>query len=396
MDSLSIYFLFLIAIFAGWLMGRFTGLRGGPKVEKSRDIFEDYFVGLNYLLNDEPDEAIDTFIDALEINSETIETHLALGALLRRRGKVDKAIKVHQALLARTGLAQELLDATRLQLAIDYISAGLLDRAERLLNEILEENSPSSADALHHLITVYQTEKEWENAINSSQQLLANTAYKKRTELTAAAAHYCCELGEQFLSKNLDSKAWAQTKRAFGFDKQSVRASLLLAKIEQRAGNFKAVLKELARIRSKQAEFVGLLIAPLSEAHEQMGTLKDFEKLLRHILSEQSDVGVALALCDLLKIREGDKAAMEFLQTFLETRPSLTGLEALLQLQIPQTTSDLGRNLKSLQRLISRLLHKNPAYRCTDCGYESKNLYWLCPSCNKWDKIKPIPQMSEE
>ena len=191
MESLVIYFVLLLAIAFGWVLGRLTAGNKKVQILETKDIFQDYFVGLNYLLNDEPDEAIDTFIKALEINSETFETHLALGALLRRRGKVDKAIKVHQTLLARPGLERNISDSTRLQLAVDYIYAGLLDRAEGLLNDILTEDSPAKWDALRHLITIYQTEKEWEKAIECSTILLRNSSYKKETELRSAAAHNC-------------------------------------------------------------------------------------------------------------------------------------------------------------------------------------------------------------
>ena len=128
MESLTFYLLLLIAIIAGWLLGRLGSSKSTHTKASGSDFFQDYFVGLNYLLNDEPDEAIDTFIKALEINSETIETHLALGALLRRRGKVDKAINVHQALLARPNLERNFSNSVRLQLALNYIAAGVLDR----------------------------------------------------------------------------------------------------------------------------------------------------------------------------------------------------------------------------------------------------------------------------
>ena len=231
MSNLDTYFLFLVAIIAGWLFGRVNLFGRKPKKTVNGNLFEDYFVGLNYLLNDEPDEAIDTFINALEINSETIETHLALGALLRRRGKVDKAINVHQALLARPGLSKEFSDSTRLQLSLNYIAAGLLDRAERLSNELLVENSPAKWAALEQLITIYQTEKEWEKAIEASEALLRNPANKKDDRKKGAAAHYCCELAEQQLQANQQNKAREQIKRAFGFDRHSIRAALLLARL---------------------------------------------------------------------------------------------------------------------------------------------------------------------
>lgn len=391
MDSLNFYFLLLVAIFCGWLMGRFASPSRKSIKKKPSDLFEDYFVGLNYLLNDEPDEAIDTFIDALEINSETIETHLALGALLRRRGKVDKAIKVHQALLARPGLEQSFSEATRLQLALDHISAGLLDRAERLLNEILSEaDSKSKNEALLQLITIYQTEKEWEKAIVSSELLLADPAFRKDLELRSEAAHFCCEFAEQLLDQEEDSKAKTQLKRAFTFDKGNIRALSLLAKIEQRQGNFKTAIKQLLRIHSSSPEFVGLLLEPLSECYQQLGTMQDFEKLLRSILSEGSNNNVMLALAELIKKDSGNEAAASFLNTYLAEQPSLEGLLELLGLQIADVDDEFARSLSSVQTLITKMQRNSSEYQCNHCGYESKNHYWMCPSCKKWDKIKPI------
>ncbi len=394
MESLGIYFLLLAAVIAGWILGRLTAVGGAHKARHSKDIFEDYFVGLNYLLNDEPDEAIDTFIKALEINSDTIETHLALGALLRRRGKVDKAIEVHQALLARSGLGKSFSDSTRLQLSIDYISAGLLDRAERLLNEVLSEDSASKWDALRHLITIYQTEKEWEKAISCSKLLLTNSTYKRESELRAAAAHYCCELAERLLDEGHDNKAREQIKRAFGFVRGNVRASLILARIEQRLGNFKSAIKNLIKVRTNNPEFVSQVLGPLAECYEQLQNLPEFEKLLTNSLPEEPDVSVALALSDLVKSREGDEAAIEFLNDYLMKKPSLIGLVELLRLQIPKAGTEVSSNLNLLQQMVNNLLCKKPSYQCNHCGYESRSLYWLCPSCQKWDKIKPIVDAS--
>ena len=390
MESLVIYLILLLAIVAGWVLGRFTARNRKEQTRDTGNIFEDYFVGLNYLLNDEPDEAIDTFIKALEINSETFETHLALGALLRRRGKVDKAIKVHQTLLARPGLEPSFSNSTRLQLAVDYISAGLLDRAERLLDDILSENSPAKWDALRHLITIYQTEKEWEKAINCSAMLLANSAYKKEVELKAAAAHYCCEFAEQFLKEEQPKKARELIKRAFSFDKDNVRASLLLARIEQLVGNFKSATKYLIKARKNNPEFISHILGPLAECYEQLQNMPEYEELLSNSLPDEPDVSVVLALSQLIKNRAGDEAAIEFLNDYLTKKPSLTGLVELLRLQIPKAGAKVGSNLSLLQLTVDKVLRKKPAYQCNHCGYESRNLYWLCPSCKKWDKIKPI------
>lgn len=390
MDNVGIYLLLLLAVSAGWALGHFSSLPRRHKDKSSNEFFADYFVGLNYLLNDEPDEAIDTFIKALEINSETIETHLALGALLRRRGKVDKAINVHQALLARPGLDRQFSESTRLQLAIDYISAGLLDRAERLMNEVLNEGGAGKWDALKHLVTIYQTEKDWGKAIDCSTMLLSNSRFKKDGELRAAAAHYCCELAEELLRENQEKKAREQIQKAFTFDRKNVRASLLLAEAEQKAGNYKAAIKELTRIRTNNPEFTSRLLGPLAECYEQLQNMPEYEKLLTNILPDEPDVSVVLALTSLVTQRSGEEAAIEFLNDYLTKKPSLTGLVELLRLQIPKTDPQVKRNLNLLQQMIDKLLRRKSTYQCHHCGYETKSSYWMCPSCQKWDKIKPI------
>lgn len=390
LDGLQIYGFLLLAVAAGWLLGRWRGSRTQASSHESAALFPDYFVGLNYLLNDEPDEAIDTFIKSLEVNSDTIETHLALGALLRRRGKVDKAIKVHQTLLARPGLDQQRIDATRLQLAIDYIAAGLLDRAERLLKEILEEDTPAKWDALQHLITIYQTEKEWQQAVDCSRHLLTSSVFRRNQEVRSAAAHYCCELAELRFTERQFSKARELIKRAFTFDRRSVRAALLLAEIEQKLGNYRAALRELLRIARGHGDFTGRILQPMAECYQQLNARDEYEQVLRELLAEQADIHVIVALSRVIQAQGGDARAVRFLNEQLEREPHLAGVLELLRIQVPVTEGELQTNLQRLQKMLKQLLGRRPFYRCHHCGYEAKSLYWLCPSCQKWDRMRPI------
>ena len=395
LDGVQIYLFLLLAVAAGWLLGRWRGARSRTSAEDSTELFADYFVGLNYLLNDEPDEAIDTFIKSLEVNSDTIETHLALGALLRRRGKVDKAIKVHQTLLARPGLDQQRIDAIRLQLAIDYITAGLLDRAERLLKEILEEDTPAKWDALRHLITIYQTEKEWQQAIDCSRHLLTSSVFRRNQEVRSAAAHYCCELAELRVAESQFSQARELIKRAFTFDRHSVRAALLLADIEQKLGNYRAALRELLRTARGHADFTGRILQPMAECYQQLNARDEYEQVLRELLAaDRCDVHVMVALARLIQAQGGDASAVRFLTGQLEREPNLAGVLELLRIQVPAADGELQTNLQQLQKMLNQLLGKRPFYRCHHCGYEARTLYWLCPSCQKWDRMRPILEAS--
>lgn len=394
MESLTFYLLLLVAIIAGWMLGKLGSSKSEPVKASSSDLFQDYFVGLNYLLNDEPDEAIDTFIKALEINSETIETHLALGALLRRRGKVDKAINVHQALLARPNLERDFSNEVRLQLALNYIAAGLLDRAERLLKEVLDDGGAAKWDALRQLITIYQTEKEWENAIACSAELIKNARFKKDLTLLGGAAHYCCELAEQCIQNNQYSSARAEIKRAFTFERKSIRAMLLLADIEQREGNHKAAIKELLRIRTAKPEFIVLLLEPLAACYASIGSQADFEKILREMVLEDASIEAALMLTKLTSARSGNAEAIELLKTHLEHSPSKKGLAELVALQLDGVDENVASSLESLLNLVQTEAQASSEYHCQHCGFETKNFFWMCPSCKQWDKFRPISEQS--
>ena len=394
MESLTFYLLLLIAIIAGWLLGRLGSSKSTHTKASGSDFFQDYFVGLNYLLNDDPDEAIDTFIKALEINSETIETHLALGALLRRRGKVDKAINVHQALLARPNLERDFSNSIRLQLALNYIAAGLLDRAERLLKEVLDDGGEAKWDALRQLITIYQTEKEWENAISCSSALLKNVQLRKDPALLGGAAHYCCEIAQQHLHNNQDTQARSEIKRAFTFERKSIRAMLLLADIEQREGNYKAAIKELLRVRTAKPQFIAQLLEPLASCHDSLGTRADFEKLLWKMVLEDSSTEAALMLVKITKASSGNLEAIKLLREHLEHSPSAAVLIELLGVQLDEVDENVASSLESLLNLVKEQTQATSEYRCHHCGFETKSFFWMCPSCKQWDKISPINDLS--
>lgn len=402
----AMYLFLLLAVAVGWLLGFFSNGFGNRRRWHRRGrgynadvIFDDYFIGLNYLLNDEPDEAIDTFIKALEINSETVETHLALGALLRRRGKTDKAIKVHQALLARPSLQPSFADSVRLQLALDFIAAGLLDRAEHLLQELINEGSDARWDALAHLITIYQTEKEWQQAIACATRLLTNPAYRKHGAVRGAAAHHCCELGERHLEVGQRAEARDMVRQARVFDRGSVRATLLQARLEASGSRYRAAVKGLREVQDQNPAFIGLILPLLRDCHIRLDAEAEYETFLRAVLVDTGSPEVATELAGLLQRRHGAAAAAVFLRQYLHSHNELQALLGLLNLQLqdratgctPESDNDsIGPDMALLCQVLESQLAGRPTCRCSHCGYESRKLNWLCPSCQHWDTIKPI------
>lgn len=388
--DVGFFVVLVLAVASGWWLGRRSGHRARAAAYDLTNLYHEYFVGLNYLLRDEPDEAIDTFIRALEINGETIETHLALGTLLRRRGKVDKAIKVHQTLLARDGLEPAFADSVQLELANDYIAAGLLDRAEGLLRSLLEAGGACHLDALYQLTTLYQTEKEWEQAIQCVERLLADRHWRQHAYLPSMAAHFCCERADRALESDDIELAQTQIQRALGFNPRSVRALLLATRVEQQRGQPAKAIRELERIRTQQPRFLSEIIEPMAACYEQLGDAAAFDRFLRECLGHEPRASVELALSRLIQAAEGDAAALEFLAAAVARHPTLRGTTSVLTQLAGRTGGRLGDDLGQVAGRLEAWMAGQPAYQCDDCGFETRNLYWQCPSCQKWDTVMPI------
>jgi len=391
MEGVALYALLLIAISIGWLLGRSGSRSIIFRPRQTRDIFHEYFAGLNYLLNDEPDEAIDTFIKALEVSGETVETHLALGALLRRRGKVDKAIKVHQALLARSGLEASLADAARLQLAKDYISGGLLDRAERLLKELAQGKSEGKWEALPLLVSIYQLEKEWHRAITCTKELLSHSAYRRSAEWNARMVHYHCEIAEGLLVEGQLGEARQQLRRGGRFQRHHLRASLLTARLEHESGNCNGAIRECRRIAEHSPEFLPELVDVMAASYSELGRAGELIQVLDGFLDKEANPVALQLISRLIAEAEGADRAIQYIRRHLAAQPSLAGVAQLLELEVETNQFDpaMLSDIEKIREVLLAHLAKQPGFRCGYCGYEARQLYWLCPGCHRWDSIQP-------
>ena len=391
MEGVALYALLLIAICTGWLLGRSGSRSIKFPPRQTRDIFHEYFAGLNYLLNDEPDEAIDTFIKALEVNGETVETHLALGALLRRRGKVDKAIKVHQALLARSGLEASLADAARLELAKDYISAGLLDRAERLLKELAQGKSEGKWEALPLLVSIYQLEKEWHRAITCTKELLSHSAYRRSSEWNTRMVHYHCEIAEGLLVEGQLGEARQQLRRGGGFQRHHLRASLLTARLEHESGNCNGAIRECMRIAEHSPAFLTQVVDVMAASYSELGREGELIKFLDGFLDKQANPVALQLISRLIAETEGADRAIQYVRRHLAAQPSLAAVAQLLEFEVETNQFDpaMLSDIEKIREVLLAHLVKQLGFQCGYCGYEARQLYWLCPGCHRWDSIQP-------
>lgn len=387
MDNWLLYVLILAAIAIGWWLGHRE--RDNQVANGHQKLSRDYFQGLNYLLNEQPDRAIATFIQALEVNSDTIETHLALGSLLRRRGEVDKAVSVHQNLLARPQLNRDTCHYVQLELARDYLLAGLLDRAEKLLLDLIEENGAAREPGLQLLVEIYQQEREWQKAIDTACKL--PTKGSDGDVVRRSLAHLYCELCQVALDSGDYRLAKQQIMRAFSHDSNCVRASLLLGRLEFQLNQLKDAIKALQKIRLQNGSFVPESLDLLTRCYQHDGgNQKDLRDYLHRCLDETPAISVVFALAKNIREDQGEEAVARFISDHLKKNPTIRGLTQLIDLHIDNAHGIARENLAILRSFTEALVADKPVYRCEECGLAGKILHWLCPSCKRWGSVIPI------
>jgi len=378
-----LWLLLPVAAASGWFVARRAPMRRPARA--TGDISSDYFKGLNYLLNEQPDKAIEVFVRMVEVDSETVETHLALGNLFRRRGEVDRAIRIHQNLIARPTLSREQRTQALLELGEDYMKAGLFDRAENLFLELIELNAHTER-ALRHLLDIYQQEQDWEKAVNAARRLEELTG----TRMNEVIAQYYCEMAERALKERDPSQAQQMIKRALSSDRNCVRASMLLGALEAQRGDCKAAVRAYRRVVDQDLEYLPEIIAPMRRCYLELGNRPAYVEFLREAVQRYDGISPILALAAEIRDQEGEEKAAELVVEHLRRRPSVRGLNWLIEQTLGHSTGEARDNMRILHDLTTKLLQGKAVYECHQCGFAGKQLHWQCPSCKSWNTIKPI------
>lgn len=379
------FFLLLlpVASVSGWYLGR-KNLRLAQPTLKTQ-FNRDYFLGLNYLINEQSDKAVDIFIKLLAVNRDTIETHLALGSLFRRRGEVDRAIRIHQNIISRPQLEQAQRTQALHELAQDYLRAGVLDQAERLFLELVNKHQ-EVISSLHYLLHIYQQQKDWQQAIKMAQLIEEKTDEKMHDKI----AHYFCELADfQRLNNNLE-RTKDYLNQALSIDTRCVRASLAFAEYEISVGNFCAAIKYYKDIADQDSDYLSETIIPLRFCYEKLQNEDDFVSYLWLHLKKNPRTSIVIAISEYIKKQQGNRAAINFIADQIKQLPSLHGLNRLIEMYLTISEGDAKDKLLLLKDLVATLLAEKSTYRCNNCGFSTSHLYWFCPGCKNWSTIKPL------
>lgn len=376
--------LILSAILIGWIIGRWDFVTKNI-ADNANGIFSDSYVkGLNYLLSNDSNKAIGIFTELIEVNSDTIEIHITLGNLFRSKGEVDRAIKVHQNLLARPNLSKKQRNTAIAELANDYLKAGLLDRAEKLFKEMIQLKSDDLV-AYRRLLDLYITEKSWHEAIECARILYD----RGEADATIIYSQCLCEIAEDAMSQGKNKVARESLAKAIVIDQNCVRAMLLLIKLHLESNSIPAAKKLFKRLIKLKPEYMGLYIEPARNIYLRGKESIDYRNFLQQQYQEHRSTRLAMALLEYYVDQNQIEKARLFLSDVLKSSPSFESFEFALRF-LKSDPDHLSETWESLSSFLKLMHSKKIEFACSQCGYESHVIEWNCPSCKSWASMKPV------
>ena len=349
-------------------------------VKESRALPRSYFQGLNFLLNEQPDRAIESFVDAVKIDPQTIELHFALGSLFRRRGETERAIRMHQNLVERDDLPQDLKLQALAELGQDYLKAGLLDRAEEVFNKLRE--SSLVKDAKRNLLEIYQLEKDWEKAIAIAAELPDIASQKE-------IAEYFCELAAAEMIRSRPDEASAYLRTALERNRKCVRASLLQGDIAVQQAQLEEAIACWQRIEQQDPTYLALVAQRLLDVFRKLERRDEGLQLLRGYLEHYPSLDLLDVVFQLVLESEGAEAAYGLVRDELKRNPTLLGFDKLIEARLLVATPEARVDLDLAKSIVQGYTRRLARYRCDNCGFKARQFYWRCPACGGWETYSP-------
>jgi lipopolysaccharide biosynthesis regulator YciM len=364
----------------GWLAARVDIKQ---LVSESRALPLSYFKGLNFLLNEQPDKAIEAFIEVVKVEPQTVELHFALGSLFRRRGEVERAIRMHENLLNRPDLAPEQKLLALYDLAQDYLKAGLLDRAEEMFGKL--QGTQYEQQGLKFLLEIYEQEKDWGKAIETSRKMDAVTGQSSAKDI----ANFYCELAVGEMTHSRWDVAREYLREALAVNRKCARANILLGDIALAQQDAEQAIEVWKRIEIQNPAYLSLVAEKVLAAYRGLGLEDEGLQLLRGYL-------VNFPSLDLLNVvfqgeldHGGADSAYRLVRDELARNPTLLGLDKLLEAQLLEVPAERRQDLQLIKNLVHQHTRSLALYRCDNCGFKARQFYWHCPACNGWETYSP-------
>ncbi len=382
-------FLAAVGIFAlGWLGARYDTKR---LLSESRVLPQSYFKGLNFLLNEQPDQALEALIEAGKQHPEAIELQFALGSLFRRRGEVDRALRVHKELSERSGLTGQQHATALYETALDYHRSGLLDHAEKILCDLLDKHAGSEhlqMQVLKLLLNLYEQERNWRRAIDIARMLDSDVPQLKR-QYGSKIANFLCESAIETRAANQPLEAWQLLERALVENPGCVRANLLRGEWQAKDGKHQDAIVTWTKITEQDPTYLGLAADSLLASFDAQGQSQQGLAELRQLQQQHPGLDLLNALFKATLASSGPQAAYQLVKDDLRHHPTLVGLDRLLEAQVLAAPENEKPELAMLSALVHAHASRLAVYLCKGCGFKAKQFYWHCPACGGWDTFPP-------
>lgn len=385
-----LFLLLPVAMAYGWFMGRNSIKQKDQTIKQ--DLSIKYSTGLNYLLSNQKDKAIDSLLDALKVEDDSVEAHFAMANLFRKRGELDRALKVHEHLVRHGNLPTKDKQQAVFELGKDFLSAGLYDRAETMFNKLLK-SSDYGLKSLTYLLQIFQSTKDWQQGINH-QKLIVKYNDKR---LLHTLANFYCELATNAFEQDKFIEVIELLEQALKLDPNSCRANWLMAKIYENHKQCELACKCYQDIYQQDKEFFPDVIEQMHQCYLDLDASDEFFRFIKKVYDETASSSALISYMSHVEKKHGNKKAKEFMLSALKRRPTIRGFKHLVKMEMKQTDDiDNNASLDLIKDLISEYLKIKHRYSCRNCGFNSSTHYWSCPSCHEWEQLKPVRGLEGE
>ncbi len=379
-----LFLLLPVAMAYGWFMGRNSIKQKDQTIKQ--DLSIKYSTGLNYLLSNQKDKAIESLLDALKVEDDSVEAHFAMANLFRKRGELDRALKVHEHLVRHGNLPTKDKQQAVFELGKDFLSAGLYDRAEKMFNKLLKSDD-YGLKSLTFLLQIFQSTKDWQQGINHKKQIIKLN--DKR--LLHTLANFYCEQATRAFEQDKFIEVLELLEQALKLDPNSCRANWLMAKIYENHKQCELACKCYQDIYLQDKEFFPDVIEQMHQCYLELNASDEFFKFIKKVYDETASSSALISYLKHVEEKHGNKKAQEFMLSALKRRPTIRGFKHFVKMQMSQPEQKVNNtSLDLIRELISEYLKVKHRYSCRSCGFNSSTHYWSCPSCHEWEQLKPF------
>mgnify|MGYP000717911073 FL=1 len=377
-EDLVIYLLLLVAIGCGWLLGRFQGKRSAG-LRLGRDTLP----SIDFLLAENNDGALDRLLDVAEISDEAVELYLNLGRIFREKGQTEKSIQLHQNLFSRTDLSDKAQLDVELELATDFLRAGLLDRAERLLVDLLQEGGHTRKQASRLLVQLYEEEREWQSIL----ELHRNSKLPDLPDLSGRVAQAACEYADELFSKGGCLESHQYLKLALKVNPLCARANVIFAQVAASQGEYHEAIRCYLKALKQDNNVMLAILPKMAECFIKLDDYQGLDKHLANHWQHNHAIEVLVKRVKLLAQKGQQQQAIEILLAELFQHPSNQGFFALVEMVVTQKAVLNSSQLMSVYDILRRIVETESKYVCRSCGFKAMEHHWRCPSCKNWASV---------